>query len=262
MTVKAHAKVNIFLKIVGIRGAYHLLSSRFMQVADLYDTLAFTLRDADDEEEAFVLEGSFGCPLEKNTIYKAFRLLDEATGGRKVAPFFKAHAVHVTKRIPEFAGLGGGSSDAAAFLRLANDVCKLGLPTDKLAQIGAKIGADVPFFVYDYPSANVGGIGEIVTPFEEPQLRIETVIPDIQCDTGAIYRAFREGYMHYIDRNEKVAKEMEQMESVTLLQTYDRETLNDLCVPACTLTPQLKAHAKPGWFFSGSGSTFFTIAED
>lgn len=260
MTIQAHAKVNIFLKITGTSGAYHLLSSRFMQITNLYDTLTFV--PLEKEGEGFTLEGAFGCPLEKNTIYKAFCLLDQATGGRKVSPFFKMHSVHVEKKIPEFAGLGGGSSDAAAFLRLTNEVCDLGLSTEALAEIGSKIGADVPFFIYNYPSANVSGIGEIVEPFDETQLSIETITPDIRCDTGAIYRMFREHYLQNVETNTQVAKEMEKMKSKALLQTYEREVLNDLYAPALALSPDLGAYAHKGWFFSGSGSTFFKIKED
>jgi 4-diphosphocytidyl-2-C-methyl-D-erythritol kinase len=260
MKIKAHAKVNIFLKIVGTRGEYHLLSSRFMQLKDLYDTISF--KPSQKVQHCFRLEGTFGCSLANNTIYKAYHLLNLATGGKRLASFFKEHYVAVEKRIPEFAGLGGGSSDAAAFLRLANSVCDLKVSTQELAEIGKGIGADVPFFVYDYPSANVSGIGEIVTPFEEEQLTLKTVTPDIACDTAAIYKMFRERFLQNIQTNAKVAKEMESIESKALLQRYERAELNDLYAPALALCPDLKAFSRPGWFFSGSGSTFFKIEED
>ena len=255
MTIKAHAKVNIFLKIVGLREGYHLISSRFMRVENLYDTLSFIPSKAPGER--FGLEGDFGCPIEKNTIYKAYRLLCEAVPGGKVERFFERHVVRVDKKIPEFAGLGGGSSDAAAFLRLCNRVCRLDLPVETLSAIGAKIGADVPFFVHDYPSANVGGIGEVVTPFEEETLEIITHTPPIACDTAAVYREFDRSALDHMAYNADLASEMARTDSDTLLARYDALSLNDLCAPALTLCPDLKQEARDGWYFSGSGSTFF-----
>ncbi len=255
MTQKACAKVNIFLKIVGTRGDYHLLSSRFMQLPELFDTL--TLQPKEKPSKIFSLIGEFGCATEKNTIYKAWQALLQSTGSRTLETLFQSHEIHVEKRIPEFAGLGGGSSDAAAFLHLCNEACELGLDTLELAKIGATIGADVPFFVYGYPSANVSGIGEIVEPFDEAPLGLVTKTPDIRCDTAAVYRAFRETQLHRLSDNAREAERFAQMPSAALLNEYDARTLNDLFAPALSLCPGLNAYAGEGWFFSGSGSTFF-----
>ena len=255
MTKKACAKVNIFLKIVGTRGDYHLLSSRFMLVPDLFDTL--TLRPKEKPSKTFSLIGDFGCATEKNTIYKAWRALLQHTESRALETLFQSYEIHVEKRIPEFAGLGGGSSDAAAFLHLCNEACDLGLDTPALAEIGATIGADVPFFVYGYPSANVSGIGEIVEPFDEAPLALVTKTPDIRCDTAAVYRAFRETELHRRFDNAREAERFAQMPSAALLELYDTAGLNDLFTPALSLCPGLNASAGEGWFFSGSGSTFF-----
>ncbi len=259
MTIKAHAKVNIFLKIVGIKGEYHLISSRFMQVTNLFDTLAFQPKESPSER--FTLIGDFGCKTQKNTIYKAYRALLQRSGSRSLEDFFHNHAVVVEKQIPEFAGLGGGSSDAAAFLRLCNDICTLGFDTSALAQIGTQIGADVPFFVYDYPSANVSGIGEVVEPFDEATLHLITQTPDIQCDTSAVYRAFRQSHLQELSENTRMAEKFVQMKSDDLLESYDARKLNDLFSPALSLCPELERYAREGWFFSGSGSTFFKRGE-
>ncbi|RUM67466.1 MAG: 4-(cytidine 5'-diphospho)-2-C-methyl-D-erythritol kinase, partial [Sulfurospirillum sp.] len=250
MTTKAHAKVNIFLKITGTRGSYHLLASRFMRVENLYDTLSFVKKEKTDQR--FVLEGRFGCPVEKNTIYKAYRLLLELPQGKRVKQFFHEHAVRVEKSIPEFAGLGGGSSDAAAFLRLTNDVCDLGLSREALGTIGAKIGADVPFFTSGYASANVSGIGESVKPFEEAPLQLQTVTPPVACDTAKVYQRFREAYIQNLTKNENLAKKLLPMQSADILQHYDAKTVNDLFPPALDLCPKLSQYAAEGWFFSGS----------
>jgi len=253
MTIKAFAKVNIFLKIVGTRGNYHLISSRFMRVTYLYDTIEFEKKESKSDD--FLLLGEFGCLMEQNTIFKAYKALLKESKCEKVKTFFKEHQVKVTKKIPEFAGLGGGSSDAASFLNLTNDVLRLNLKKDKLSSIGSKIGADVPFFIYNYPSANVSGIGEIVEPYEEKVLHLETVTPKIKCDTTKVYQKHRESYMENIDID--FAKELSKKNSKDILKTYDASRLNDLLNPCLDIYSKLKNYNKKGWFFSGSGSTFF-----
>jgi len=260
MTIQAHAKVNIFLKITGLRGNYHLLSSRFMRVKNLYDTLCFQPKEQPDN--TFSLFGKFGCETEKNTIYKAYRLLLALPDGKRVESFFHEHSVHVEKSIPEFAGLGGGSSDAAAFLRLANKVCALNLNQRELGEIGAKIGADVPFFTSGYDTANVSGIGEIVEPFDEAPLDIHTLTPPVACDTAKVYGQFRKKYLQHLTENEKLAKTLLQMKSADILKHYTAAKINDLYPPARDLCPGLSEYEKEGWFFSGSGSTFFTTGAD
>ena len=143
MTKKSYAKVNIFLKIVGVRGDYHLLASRFVRVKNLFDTISFIKK----EVESFMLEGNFSCSLEKNTVFKAYKELENFDG---VKEFFKHNIVKIEKNIPEFAGLGGGSSNCATFLNMVNIACNLNLNKEELAKIGSNIGADVPFFVYEF----------------------------------------------------------------------------------------------------------------
>ena len=75
-SIKAHAKVNIFLKITGHKEGYHTLLSRFIRVEDLYDIIAFVPCEC----ESFTIEGCDGVPLESNTIYKAYKALNDYTG--------------------------------------------------------------------------------------------------------------------------------------------------------------------------------------
>ncbi|MBU1642128.1 4-(cytidine 5'-diphospho)-2-C-methyl-D-erythritol kinase [bacterium] len=252
---KAYAKVNIFLKITGKRGSYHEILSRFVLVNDLYDTLTFVPKEGDD----FVIEGDFNCEIGQNTIYKAFKALLEATHSESLKRLMQSHAVKVDKRIPSFAGLGGGSSDAATYLLMCNEVLHLGLSRDELAAIGTKVGADVPFFVYGYQSANVSGIGEIVNIFDEPMLKIRTVTPKLEISTPKVYNAFREHFYHALGEEEQ--NRLAQMPSLEVLATYTALEANDLFEPALMLYPELKKHYKSGWFFSGSGSSFFTVLD-
>ncbi len=250
MRYKAYAKVNIFLKIVGTRGNYHEIISRFILVKNLFDELYFAPKKSNEE---FELIGDFGCPLFQNTIYKAYEALKQAGFKGQISKIFQKKALHVDKYIPSFAGLGGGSSDAASFLHMVNDEANLGLSDTELANIGLRVGADVPFFIYNYESANVAGIGEIVEKFDEEALHVEVVTPDIRCDTGAIYRAFRKEYEVDI----KMATKMSKTQSEELLKTYTDLELNDLLTPALKTDKNLECYRKENWFFSGSGSSFF-----
>ncbi len=252
MKYKAYSKVNIFLKIVGVRGNYHEIISRFILVKNLFDELCFTEKKSDDE---FELNGDFGCHLSQNTIYKAYEALKKAGFKEQVCKLFEEKALRVEKNIPSFAGLGGGSSDAASFLHMVNQEANLNLTDAELADIGLDVGADVPFFIYNYESANVSGIGEIVERFEEKALHVEVVTPDIKCDTGAIYRAFRQNYKTDIN----LAQNMSKTKSEELVKTYRDLELNDLLKPALKIEKNLENYRKENWFFSGSGSSFFKI---
>ena len=250
MKHKAYAKVNIFLKIVGTRGNYHEIISRFILVKNLFDELYFVEKNSDEEFELF---GDFGCSIFQNTIYKAYEALKKAGFEEQISKLFKEKALHVEKNIPSFAGLGGGSSDAASFLHMVNDEANLNLNDTELAAIGLNVGADVPFFVYNFDSANVAGIGEIVEKFDEKALHVEVITPDIKCDTGAIYRAFRKEYKIDI----KMAQNLSKIKSEELLKIYTDLELNDLLKPALKTDKNLKNYRKENWFFSGSGSSFF-----
>jgi len=251
-SIKAHAKVNIFLKITGYKDGYHTLLSRFMRVENLYDTITFVPCSCD----TFTIEGCDNIPLESNTIYKAYKALNDYTGDLDILNFFYEHKVVVTKKIPSQAGLGGGSSDGAAFMRLTKDACNLMLDTKELARIGSTIGADFPFFIYNYSSANVSGFGEIVEAFEEEPLNLELYTPKLGCDTTLVYKTFKENLLKDVSICSFVG--WEKLESKVILEMIsDPVVLNDLYAAALITYPKLKDISPKGWFFSGSGSTFF-----
>ena len=250
MTKKSYAKVNIFLKIVGLRDNYHLIASRFVRVKNLFDTISFIKKDVDN----FSIEGNFSCILEKNTVYKAYKELEKFD---EVKEFFKKNIVKIDKNIPEFAGLGGGSSNCATFLNMVNQACNLNLSKEELSKIGSNIGADVPFFVYEFDSANVSGIGEIVEEFKEELINIEVITPKIACDTGKIYKNFREKF--YKELNKDEVKELFVTNSKDILKKFSINEANDLYFSALDLNQDLKKFEKDNWFFSGSGSSFFKI---
>lgn len=249
----AFAKVNIFLKITGKRGDYHTISSRFVRVNTLYDTLWFEEKKSGD----FEIKGDFNCSLKDNTLYKAYTALLEATHSDKLITWMQTHRLCVEKRIPSFAGLGGGSSDAATFLHMCNDTLELGLSNEVLAKIGSQVGADVPFFIYGYESANVSGIGEIVEPFTEAPLDFEITNPKIEISTPAVYQYYRQH--HYEPIGEDEAHRLEQTSSIEILRSIHPKEANDLYPSALECYNEL--HEQEGWFFSGSGSSFFRLKE-
>jgi len=250
MTIKAHAKINTFLKITGHKNGYHTLLSRFIKVPHLYDTISFVPQEC----ENFTIEGCGDVPVESNTIYKSFLAMNIDTY------FFKHHKVIVEKNIPTGAGLGGGSSDAGAFMRLFNEVCNLQIDTPTLAKMGSTVGADIPFFVYNYDSANVSGFGEVVEPFDDEAFEIELFMPNIHCDTPLVYKTFKR---ELFDEIEPTAFQgWKKLTTKEVLDKADAIMANDLYRASLIAYPELKEVAKEGWYFSGSGSTFFRIKLD
>jgi 4-diphosphocytidyl-2-C-methyl-D-erythritol kinase len=147
LTLKAPAKINWFLKILGRRDdGFHEIES-FIQKVSLHDVLKIS---ASDE---LSLKADGGIPEKENLVYKAASLL-KSTYSVKAG----AH-MELYKNIPVGAGLGGGSSDAAAVLMGLNNLWSLGLSPDSLSEIAAKIGSDVPFFLYG-PASFAYGRGE------------------------------------------------------------------------------------------------------
>ena len=255
MTKKSYAKVNIFLKIAGKRDNYHELVSRFVRVHSLFDLISFEKGNFKE----FTLEGDFGCTTQQNTIYKAYKKL--CTISSDVEDLFQTYKVVVDKKIPEFAGLGGGSSNCATFMIMVNELCNLDLSKDELSEVGSTIGADVPFFIYEYDSANVTGIGEIVRPFDEEPLNIKTFTPKVECNTGAIFTSFRNNYYKEITKEE--SNRLLKMKSKDIYNSMTIDEANDLYKPALEnyseLTPQ-NYNLPSRSFFSGSGSSFFYIS--
>jgi len=264
MQIYAYAKVNIFLKVTALRGSYHEIVSRFVLSKNLYDVISFEKKQKPSKQ--FELIGDFGCEIEQNSIYKAYLGLYEFTKSKKVEEFFRNHKIVVKKKIPEFAGLGGGSSNAGAFLNLTNDILKLSLSKSSLTQIGSKIGADIPFFIYGFTSANVSGIGEIVQSFDEEELDFDIITSPVKCSTKEVYEKFRENLKHssfdILSHNKKETEFLKTKKSKEILKSFKAENLNDLLMPALSLYPALEKYKKEGWFFSGSGSSFFRITRD
>ena len=157
----APAKLNLFLHVVGKReDGYHLLESVFVLI-DWADTLHVEVRADGRLQRHDVLGGDL--PAD-DLCLRAARLLQAETGCTLGAD------IHLEKRLPAGAGMGGGSSDAATTLLALNRLWDLRLPKERLLALGLKLGADVPFFLGGGP-AFVQGIGEILHPISLPEQR-------------------------------------------------------------------------------------------
>ncbi len=156
----AYAKINLFLDVVGKRpDGYHDLHS-CMQTVGLCDTISAEITDAAETEIVLSCSDSTLSCDEKNLAYRAADayLRTAEIGGVRVK-------MHIEKRIPLSAGLGGGSADAAAVLRLLNRHFNGKLTHDELCEIGTKLGADVPFCITG-GTCRCEGIGEVLAPVE------------------------------------------------------------------------------------------------
>jgi 4-diphosphocytidyl-2-C-methyl-D-erythritol kinase len=174
--VPAPAKLNLFLHVLGRReDGMHLLQSAFMLI-DWCDTLHFEVR-----ADGSITREDLGPPLPPDDlVVRAARALKAACGTG-----LGAH-IGVEKRIPSEAGLGGGSSDAATTLLALNRLWNLGWSKERLAAIGERIGADVPFFLGGR-NAWVEGIGERLVPVELPRARFAVVKPPRGLPTVRIF---------------------------------------------------------------------------
>jgi 4-diphosphocytidyl-2-C-methyl-D-erythritol kinase len=175
----APAKLNLFLHVIARRpDGYHELQTVF-QLIDLADDIHIQVRaDAVIERQA----GPQGVPPEADLVVRAARALQAAAAIRLGA------SLSVTKRIPMGGGLGGGSSDAATVLVALNQLWNCGLNVDDLADIGVKLGADVPVFVRGH-SAWAEGRGERLTALNLPEKWFALVHPQVHVPTAAVFQA-------------------------------------------------------------------------
>ena len=191
-TIQAPAKLNRFLAVLGRRAdGFHeleLVTTVLEGVPDLTDTLTA------EPAEGLTLEisGPTGTGLtadESNLVIRAWRLLEDAA--RRPLPA----ALRLEKRIPHGAGLGGGSSDAAAALRLGNRLFGLGLDEADLLHLAARLGSDVPLFLLGGTVLGLGR-GERVFPLRPVPLEpLLLVHPGLHVSTPSVYRALQDvGY--------------------------------------------------------------------
>jgi len=241
--VPAPAKLNLFLHITGQRDdGYHNLQTLF-QFIDRCDELSFRLRDDDQ----LTLEPQVdGVAFEDNLIIRAARALQQI--GLQQHGKLPGADIRLKKILPMGGGLGGGSSDAATTLLTLNTLWQLQLSFDELADIGLRLGADVPVFVRGQ-AAFAEGVGEQLTPtpqLDEPWYLV--VVPQVHVNTGKIFS------------NKCLTRDTEIINIRTALR---REGNNDCQAVVSTLYPEVGkalnllnnfSHAK----LTGTGACIFS----
>lgn len=253
---RARAKVNLYLHITGRRpDGYHHLDSLAV-FPDVGDVLSV----APSDSLSLAITGPFAPALsatDDNLVLRAARALLQAAGTTHGA------ALTLEKNLPVASGIGGGSADAAAALRLLDRVWTLGLPAPELAGIALGLGADVPVCLIGSP-ARMGGIGELIgiAPVL-PACGMVLVNPGAPVATADVFRSRAEAYSD-------PATLPARWEDADALATDLARLTNDLEVPARRLCPPIDEalawlNARPGCRFarmSGSGATCFGLFDD
>jgi 4-diphosphocytidyl-2-C-methyl-D-erythritol kinase len=249
LQLKAPAKVNYRLDVLGKRAdGYHDLRM-IMQRVDLCDDIDITLSERPGIR---VVCGRAGVPDGPGNI--AWRAADALLklSGREVGI-----DIAITKKIPVAAGLGGGSSDAATVLMGVNELLDLGLTPERLMEIGVKLGADVPFFIFKKP-ALAEGIGDKLTALQEvPFLWVVLVNPGIHCSTAWVYQNLQ---LTSKEDPAIVSRSYSSLDDVCAVLSNDLEPVTFARYPAVReLKEKLLASGARGSLMSGSGSTVFGL---
>ncbi len=192
VTRAAHAKINLTLDVGPRRpDGYHDIRS-VMQTIGLHDTVTVALASTPGVHLSVTGDEADGVPAdETNFVHKAAVRLQKIAAARGILPGSRSGLqITLHKRIPSQAGLGGGSSNAAATLLVVNDLFGLRLSQARLGEIGAALGADVPFF-FTGGTALAEGLGEKIMPLPplDPDWRLVIVKPGVGVSTAAAYAA-------------------------------------------------------------------------
>ena len=249
----APAKINLFLDVLNKReDGYHNLSM-IMQTIDLCDEI-----DIEKAEKISLECNKDGIPLnEKNLVWKAADLFFEYTkinGGCKI---------YLKKIIPDGAGLGGGSSDAAQVLIALNEIYDTKLSNEQLKGIAVKIGADVPFFI-EKGCCLAEGIGDILTPIENNTNPYVLVYkPEVSISTKWVYES-----LNLNNKKEKNKDELIELLKAGNMKFYDGifNVLEDVSITKYPEIEDVKNKFKnlgaTNAMMTGSGSAVFAIFID
>jgi 4-diphosphocytidyl-2-C-methyl-D-erythritol kinase len=248
--VTTPAKINLFLRVLAARpDGYHDIETLF-QAIDLYDELII---EETTGESCLVVPGRPDLETEANLIMRAARWIEKKTGQSLPVK------VELIKRIPVAAGLGGGSSDAAATLVGIRSLFGLDLGDDDLRQGAVALGADVPFFLRG-GSAVGEGIGELLTPVNLPMnYSVLLVCPAFSVSTGVIFREFSK-ILTGEGREGRLWPRLQQAARVEDLLHNDLQSVTESMHPELAGIRQLMHDAGlKATLMSGSGPTLFGI---
>jgi 4-diphosphocytidyl-2-C-methyl-D-erythritol kinase len=256
ISLKAPAKINLFLEILGKRNDGYCEIETVMQEIDLVDNLQF-----EEIQEGVKLKcNDKNIPSdENNLVCKAANLILNECGIKKGV------LISLEKNIPVGAGLGGGSSDAAATLKALNLLWKIGLNDAELMEFAAKLGSDIPFFIKG-KTALCSGRGEKITPIEvKSEMNYLVIFPHINISTATIYRNLK------IDLTKKIidvsfflnALKYPKVAGISKLLFNRLEEVIFVTYPDLLDVKKALDHFDfCGLSVSGSGSAFFGLCRD
>lgn len=252
IVLQAPAKVNYLLDVIARRpDGYHELRM-IMQRINLCDQVSIKLIEAN---EIRVICGHDGVPDgEENIAWKAAKSLLELAGQPSGVE------ISIQKNIPVAAGLGGGSSDCAAVLLGMNELLGLGLSCEQLMKIGEKLGADVPFFIFQQ-TALAEGIGEKLSPLTGlPQAWVVLVNPNLPVSTAWVYKNLQ------LTQRKRLAIIPDSFVDVASICRVLSNDLESVTIPAFPVISEIKdelvAHGACCSLMSGSGPTVFGLFDN
>lgn len=262
------AKVNLTLAVVGRRpDGFHELRSIFLRIG-LTDRLMMAPTPTGDRDQLTVT-GLSGAPSTRDNL--VLRALDalRAHAGINFPPL----AVTLDKRIPAAAGLGGGSSDGASALRLAQAVWGIRVARNAELDLAASLGSDIPFFYFNMPAASVAGRGEDVSwlPAINGGLGLLLVHPPFKLATTQVFARHDKLGVEHGDTIEAIGEILaifddEPTANEVLEAAGGLRDANDLWPSAASLAPslpalrdELEAQTSRPWQMSGSGPTLFAL---
>ncbi len=250
MIEKAYGKINISIDVISKRqDGYHDMDMIMVPI-NLYDVIDIEVA----EKESYWCNDDLPYD-ESNIIYQCIELL------RKEHSFKEQFSIKITKNIPQEAGLAGGSADGAAALRIVNKLLNLNLSINQLACLGKKIGADIPFCVYQQ-TARVRGIGDIVEPFDlSVDYDVLLIKPEQGVDTKTAFEI--------LDLEKCPHPDIEKVKYALINNEPLKDLLgNSLLYSAKRLVPEvfqiIKECKEMGYedvLMTGSGSTVFVLLE-
>lgn len=254
LKLKARAKINLTLDVIGKRAnGYHDVEM-IMQQIDLYDVVEVSVLEKD---EIILTSNEPFLPLdERNIAYKAAALMKE------VYSIKHGFLIHIDKQIPIAAGLAGGSTNAAAVIKAINTLCNLDLPLDVQMALGFKLGADVPFCFLE-GCALATGLGEVLKPIKGFELGwLVLVKPNFGVSTKEIYTDLNLETIKAHPRTQVMIEALAQQNRKTIINELSNvlETVTLKAYPkVAEVKALLSSYGAEGVLMSGSGPTVFGI---
>ena len=256
MKIKAYAKINIALDVVGKReDGYHLLRM-IMQSIDLYDTIII---DKIDSGIKLKCNKHYVPTDERNLVYKAAKLFIETYSIKQGVE------INLVKNIPVSAGLAGGSTDAAGVLKLMNKMFNINASEEELKALGLKLGADVPYCISG-GTALCEGIGEKITQLKTFKDKILVLIkPPFGVSTKEVYKEFNLSKAIFHPKIEELIKAMEK-DDIYFVSNNMKNLLENVTLKKhraiTNIKEEVKLNGSIGTMMSGSGPTVFAFFDD